>query len=646
MALLLALATGLLYLPVAWHGFCLYDDGAYVRENPMVQGGLTWAGCKWACTALAASNWHPLTWLSHMLDCGLFGLNPAGPHLVNAALHAMNAALLFALLHRLFQRPWPAAFIAALFAWHPMHVESVAWIAERKDVLSTFFGLLALLAYTRYVAARSEYHSRAGWFLGASLAAFALGLLAKPMLVTLPCLLLLLDFWPLRRFTLATFRWPLLVEKIPFFLLSAASVVITLISQTKAVSALALVPLRYRFQSVPVAYVRYIVKTFWPSKLAIFYPLPDVLPVVTVAVSVALLALVTALVIWQHRARPWLLTGWLWFLGLLVPVIGLVQVGSAQIADRYSYLSSIGLFIMATFGALELAARWRVPRGVLAGVAGGILLLMAGLTENQLRYWRSNIILFQHALAVTADNDTARNNLGIALEQAGRRDEAVEQYRAAVRLGSERYENHNNLANALDRQGQFAEGLVEHREAVRLGPDVPFLHYSLGLGLTHAGQPEAALAAFAEAVRLAPHYSWAHYKMAEIYLQRGQDDEALRELRAAVRTAPDRIENLTLAAHVLAASDNAAIRDGPAAFALAAKASVLSGGQDPHVLDILGMACAEMGKFEDAQTAAQQALAAAAATGMKDLAPLQQRLALYQQHQPWRESFQKETGSQ
>ena len=645
-ALLLALATLALYLPAAWFGFIDYDDGSYVTNNPVVQAGVTWAGVKWAFTSMAASNWHPLTWLSHMIDCGLFGLNPAGPHLVNALFHVANTTLLFLLLRRLTNTLWPAAFVAALFAWHPMHVESVAWISERKDVLSTFFALLTLLAYTEYVRAKSAADPRARVYFRWSLLAFVLGLLAKPMLVTLPCVLLLLDFWPLQRMKhfrpdAANFR--LLREKWPFFFITLASCVITYIAQSqtgeKAVVSLAIVPLHYRLKNVPVAYVEYLCKTFWPAKLAIFYPLREVIPVSSVVVSVAVLLIISLIACRLRRRQPYLLTGWLWFLGMLVPVIGIVQVGGAALADRYSYLSSVGIFFAVTFAACDLAARFRIPKSVLASTAILILGACVVTMETQLHYWQNSVTLFRHALAVTADNDISRNSLGVGLEREGRLAEAAEQYRIATALEPDRFEAHHNLADALDRLGHPQEALVEHRKAVQIAPHKAFLHNSLAMALASAGQTGEALQEYAEAARLDHQYVWPHVGIAKIYLRQGRDAEALNELRTALKIEPDNADVLAFTAQVLASAEDPSVRNGNAAFVLAAKANVLTGGHRPKVLDILGMACAEMGKYDDAQMAAQLALQAATAEKMTGLDPIQQRLDLYKKHQPWRDSF-------
>jgi len=644
LALLLAAATLALYLPVQWFSFVVYDDSLYVTENPIVQAGVTWTGLKYAFTTMAIANWHPLTLVSHMIDCGVFGLNPAGPHLENALIHAANAALLLALLFRLTRKIWPAAFIAALFAWHPMHVESVAWISERKDVLSTFFALLALINYAKF----AQENCRKSFWL--ALVCFALGLMAKPMLVTLPCILLLLDFWPLQR--ISNFKLQisnflavgaLIWEKLPFFAVSAAASIITFLAQSqvvsKAVASTALVPLHYRLKSAPVAYAEYLCKTFWPAKLAIFYPLPEHIPAAQVAAAVAALTCLTIVALALHRSRPYWLTGWFWFAGMLVPVIGLVQVGGAQIADRYSYLSSVGIFIIVTFGALDLAARWKISNKLLGALAVAILLGCLITAEKQIWHWQDSVTLFEHALAVTTDNDVTRDNLGVGLEQQGRLAEAVEQYRAAARLEPDRYQGHHNLASALDRLNRHAEALAEHRAAVQIAPDVEFLHHCLGLSLLAAGQTNAALAEFAAASKLNSRYPWSHVETAKVFLAEGRDAEAVEELRAGVRITPDDVDILNFTALVLAADENAAARDGRSAFALAAKANLLTNGRRPDVLDALGMACAELGKFDEAKMAAQQALDVAAALKMNETEQIKTRLELYKNHQPWRQSF-------
>ena len=639
--LLLAFATLVVFLPAGSYQFVNYDDTDYVTENPFVKNGLNGTDIKWAFTAFHAGNWHPLTWISHMADCQFFGLNAGAHHFVSVLFHAMNAALLFTLLLRLTGKIWPCAFIAALFAWHPLHVESVAWISERKDVLSTFFALLALLSYAKYVEASKVQNPKSKVYFAWSLLAFALGLLAKPMLVTLPFVLLLLDFWPLERFSFSAFRFSLLSEKIPFFLLTAISCVVTFLAQRQgeAVVSLAKVSLRYRLENAPIAVVDYLLKLFWPADLCAIYPMLEKIPALQVTVSVAALIFISAAA-WRWRnSKPYFLIGWLWFLGTLVPVIGLVQVGGAAMADRYTYIPSIGFFMAVVFLARDFAMRFQIPK---FAVATASILLLAGCifaTEKQLRFWRDSETLFRRTLAVTQNNDIALVNLGVALEAQNRLDEALAVYRQAAKLETGRYQLHNNLGSILDKLGRHAESLAEYREAIRLRPDNHFLHNAAGGELAALGNFAEALKEFNEAERLNPNYAQPHAETAKVFLLQGRDIEAVDELRAALRGEPDNFQILAYTAHVLAANQNAATRDGRSALVLAIKANNLTGGSQPVVFDVLGMACAETGDFTNAQSAAQTALDLANAAQMKNLDPIRQRIELYKNHQPWRESF-------
>jgi tetratricopeptide (TPR) repeat protein len=637
-ALLLALATLVIYLPAGSYGFVHYDDDDYVVNNPIVQQGLTLAGIKWAFTTFYASNWHPLTWLSHMADCELFGLNPGAHHLVSVIFHAANASLLFILLLRLTGALWPCAFIAALFAWHPLHVESVAWISERKDVLSTFFGLLALLSYTKY----AKENSRRDYWL--SLFFFALGLMSKPMLVTLPFVMLLLDFWPLQKFLDFKFQTAparrIIFEKWPFFLLALISCVLTYLAQQRgdSVVSLANVPLLYRLCSAPLTCMQYLLKLFWPSNLCVFYPLHLLSRLEVAAAGTAFVAI--SCLAWLTRRRfPYGLFGWLWFVGTLVPVIGLVKVGDAALADRYTYLPAIGIFIVATFAARDLANRFHFAKIIFpiasAFVLGGCLIL----TERQLSYWRDSETLFRHALAVTKDNDIALVNVGVALEEQGRFDEALADYRQAARIAPEHYQIHLDLGNVLEKTGRPAEALAEYREAVRLNPKSVTPHEGLGIVLAELGRFNEATNEFTRAAQLDATYPWPYFQMARVLLQQGRDAGAVDQLRTALRIDPENYQILAYTAHVLAADENSVVRDGKTARELAAKANALTGGSQPFVLDALGMACAETGDFTNAVNATQNALALADALKMKISGPLQQRLELYKKHQPWRESF-------
>ena len=660
--LLLALVTLLVYLPVAHHGFSIFDDPDYVTGNHVVQKGVTWAGIQWAFTTWHASNWHPFTWLSHMLDCQLFGLNAGAHHLVNASLHAANAVLLLVLLFRLTGALWPAAFVAALFAWHPLHVESVAWISERKDVLSTCFALLTLLAYVRYAQKQSRDERRESMAKASvpaldprpstfdyalALVFFALGLMAKPMLVTLPFVMLLLDYWPLRRLSaldpqLST-GLRLTLEKWPFFLLVVISCVITFLVQRhgEAVMALQQYPLNLRITNALIAYEQYLVKMIWPWSLAVFYPLPNHLSWIRAmaAVAVAVLGVISWLGWRTRRQCPCLLTGWLWFLGTLVPVIGLVQVGSAALADRYTYFPLVGIFIAIAFGVRDLAVRFQFPKMAVTVAAGLVLSGCLALTEKQLSYWRDSESLFGHALAVTANNPNARVDYGVALEQQGRFPEALAEYREAVRLSPDNVQAQYNIGNLLDKMGRPAEARPELLKAVQLNPKSAASRDALGAVLVELGQFDEALDQLAEATRLDPHHSGAHFDLGKALLKLGRDAGAMDEFRTALRLDPDNFQILAYTAHVLAANENSQSRDGRAALVLALKANALSGNRQPFVFDVAGMACAEVGRFDEAQQAVQAAIDLATAARMKKLEPLQQRLELYKNHQPWRESF-------
>jgi tetratricopeptide (TPR) repeat protein len=668
--LLLGLITLIVYLPVGSHAFLDYDDNDYITDNPQVANGLNWPDFRWAFTTFHAGNWHPLTWLSHQADCQLLGANAGAQHFVSVLIHAANAVLLFLLLLRLgdIRSPasarkaedgtaddwfWPAAFIAALFAWHPLHVESVAWLAERKDVLSMLFGLLALLSYVRRAQKRLAIEDakaqgvktpsvRAGLFefvdYWPALLFFTLGLMCKPMVVTLPFVLLLLDFWPLRR--PAPFQ-ALLAEKWPFFLLAAASCVITFIAQKHgdAVVSLQAVPLASRLENAPVAVVGYLLNLLWPSGLCVLYPLPEKIPAGLVFLSLAVLIAISVLAWRYRRTAPWLLLGWLWFLGTLVPVIGLVQVGGQAMADRYTYLPSIGFFIAVAFLLRALATRLDTPRMVSAGAAAVLLIGCILATEFQLSFWRDSETLFRRAIAVTRHNDIALINLGVALEEQHRYEEALGFYRQAEQLNSRHFQLHNDLGHLLGRLGRHPEALAEYQAASRERPDDAVLHNALGSELAALGQFAAAQGELSRAEQLDPHYAWPHMEAAGVYFKEGRDADATNELQAAVQLDPGNFEILAAAAHYLAANENAAARDGKTALALVQRADDLSGHNQPMVLDVLGMALAETGDFSNAQICAQNAITLATAAQMDNLDDLHRRLELYERHQPWRESF-------
>src|SRR5947207_2596243 len=424
----LAVVTFAIYAQVIGHQFITLDDPTYIQENPMVNRGVTLAGLAWAFTTFHATNWHPLTWISHMIDCQLFGMNPGRHLLVNALIHVANTLLVFWFLLRTTHARWLSALVAALFAFHPLHVESVAWASERKDTLSTFFGLLSLIAYVRYAEAPSI--RRYAW----TAITLALGLLAKPMLVTWPFVMLLLDYWPLRRFEITSRRevatkvWPLVREKLPLFVLVAASAVVTSVAQSHAgaVRTVTEFPLALRLSNALVSYAKYLLLTFWPNDLAVFYPFPAAgIPAWQIIGAALLLIAITGFCFFQRRSRPYLIVGWLWFLGTLVPVIGLVQVGGQTMADRYFYIPSIGLFIAIVFGLADIAEKRRVGPWVSAAIANVVVLVLATLTNAQIHRWSDSFTLFEHTLAVTPPNAAIERSLGYALQRSGRLDEAA-----------------------------------------------------------------------------------------------------------------------------------------------------------------------------------------------------------------------------
>jgi Flp pilus assembly protein TadD len=521
-----ALLAGLVlavYGRVCVYEFAGYDDIGYVSANPIVGRGITSEGIRWAFTTGHMWNWHPLTWLSHMLDVQMFGLTPGAHHLVNVALHLANTLLLFTILRRWTGERWASFVVAALFAVHPLHVESVAWISERKDVLSTFFFLLTLAAHGRWAATHSPR-----WY-AAGLAAFALGLMSKPMLVTLPFLLLLLDHWPLRR---AAMPGALVLEKLPHFALAAAISVITYRVQLEqgAVDAAGTLPLTLRLGNAVVSYGRYLLATAWPVDLAIFYPYEIDLPGWRVAVSALGLAAISGLVLRAARRRPYALVGWLWYLGTLVPVIGLVQAGSQSHADRFTYIPLIGLFVMLAWGGRDAVTRFSVPAAVLVPAVTGVITACAVTASTQVGVWRTSETLFAHAVRVTRRNHVAHNNLGVALQARGDLDGAIEHYREAVRIQPEYAHARTNLGKAL--RGRF-------EQAVARNPRDPVAQFNLAVALHDAGELDAAIGHYEEAVRLAPANESVHLRLGAAFFASDRLAEAITEFTEAARLAPD-----------------------------------------------------------------------------------------------------------
>ena len=538
LAILLVGVTAAVYWQVSSCEFVRWDDPFYVTENSNVQGGISSSGVVWAFTTSFFANWHPLTWLSHMLDCQLFGLKPAGHHLTSLVFHIANVLLLFWVLIRMTGSVWKSGFVAALFAVHPLQVESVAWVSERKDVLSAFFWLLTMLAYTRY-AERPRFRR---YIL--VLLAFALGLMAKPMLVSLPIMLLLLDYWPLKRLSptdgLRALK-PLVIEKMPLFALSAASSAITLKVQATggAVSSLQSCGFGLRAANAVMSYTAYLAKAIWPSGLACFYPYVKSYPGWQVASSATLLAGLFCLAIIVGARYRFLAIGWLWYVITLVPVIGLVQVGAQCRADRYTYIPLIGLFIIVAWGVPALVARlartahasqWTASVA-LSLVALVVLSAFAVCAKSQVRYWRNSCDLWTRALEVTKNNDFAHNNLANILLKQGNFEQAVYHYSEALAINPRNAEAHNSYGAALDQQGKLDQAIVQYREALKINPKYAKAHVNLGLALGKQNTLDEAVKEFAEAIRIEPGYAEAHLKLATVLYLKGDYAGSWEEVR-------------------------------------------------------------------------------------------------------------------
>jgi tetratricopeptide (TPR) repeat protein len=556
--LLLAACT----LAVYWqaHGFAFinYDDNDYITQNPAVFHGLSWSSVKWAFTESLASNWHPLTWISHMADCQFFGVNAGAHHMVNVAWHIANAILLFFVLRRMTSRLWTSAFVAGLFALHPVHVESVAWIAERKDVLSTCFWFLSMWAYVGY--------ARRGGALRymVTLLLFAMGLMAKPMLVTLPFVLLLLDYWPLARFEGGEKTRALIVEKIPFLALTVASCVVTFAVQFKeAVAPVDDLSVVQRLLNALVSYFDYVRMMFWPSGLAILYPLSVEAQWGEIVMAGLFVCGVSYFAFRLRRSHPYLITGWLWYLGTLVPVIGLVQVGNQSLADRYTYVPLIGLFIIVAWGVSDLMDAKKIKQPLPAAAGCLVLAACAICSWMQVGYWKDSITLFRHALAVTRNNYVLMNNLGATLADAGHADEAIALYSEALRLKPDYANAHNNFGVALAAAGRFDDAIAHYEAALRAKPDSGDVFSNIGLALQRKGRLDEAIGYFRKALQIKPGSADAHANLGLALASQGKNEEAVLEYETALQLKPvfpNVLNNLGVALNDLRRFDEAIAR--------------------------------------------------------------------------------------
>jgi len=703
----LSVLTLAAFWPVGQLGFMLFDDHDYVTENPNVQAGITADSFRWAFTTAHASNWHPVTWLSHMLDFQLFGLDPSGHHWVNLGFHIANTVLLFVVLRELTQTVWRSALVAALFALHPMRVESVAWISERKDVLSVFFAMLTLWAWARYAqrvtgdkwqvagsgkTVRDSFMSRVTCHMSPyyclALIFFALGLMSKPMLVTLPVILLLLDFWPLKRMSrdegrgtradsknipqLSTFNH-LLFEKLPFAVLSLASCIVTVWAQDRGGAVVAIDRLSWcwRVADSLVFYAAYLGKIIWPQNLAIFYPYIHI-PVWQFVCMGLVPVLITIFCIRRARSQPWLLAGWCWFVVMLLPVIGLVQVGMQSIADRYTYLPAIGLFIVVAWGMAGLASlskQWRTGM-VLAATA----LIAACLldTRHQLHYWRDNVTLFGRAAEVTQqDNSMSNFLLGNAYAEAGDMEAAARCFRKALEVAPDFEQAHDQLGQVLAQQNKYAEAEAQFGEILARNPYSANAHKHLGNVLVREEKYAEAEAEYSNALMIKPGdagiekalaianlkaendqklpglYSAlkilptaeTHTEIAVILAVKEQYPDAIGHYLEALRLRPDSSDVLNNLAWLLATCTDANIRNGAQAVKYAERACELTHYHMTPMVGTLAAAYAEAGRFDEAIATAKKACALAAAAGDQNLLQRNQELlVLYRAHQPYRET--------
>ena len=533
--LLFATVVGV-FFPSLGNGFIEFDDSIYVFNNDHVKNGFSLANLAWAFSTVTSGNWHPLTWCSHMLDCQIFGLAAWGHHLTSVLLHALNTALLFLVLRRMTGRQWASLAVAALFGLHPMRVESVTWICERKDLLCGTFWLLTLWAHVRFVEESRGTGHKAKWFYVASLTFFLCGLMSKPAMVTLPFVLLLLDFWPLRRWEKGSVT-KLVTEKIPFFLLMALVCVVTFIAQkhTGMMKQLSDLPFGACVENALVSYARYLGKTIWPVDLCALYPHPVWWPSWVVIGATLLIIGVSAFVVAQRKQRPYLLTGWLWYLGALVPMIGLVQVGSQSMADRYSYLPIIGVIIALVWAVTELTRNWRLAAPLIGGTA---LLVCIALTHRQISYWKSNESIWRQALTVTGNNFEAHYRLGRALALQGDLGAATLEFNEVTVLRPNFAEGHYSLGKALALQGRLDEALAQFLRATELEPDNVVALNNLGNILLQKGQTDDAMIYFRRALEIQPDNAPAHSNLGYALFQKGRVDEAIDQLQRAVEIQP------------------------------------------------------------------------------------------------------------
>jgi len=687
--LFLVIAILVVYCQVRNHTFINLDDGSYILNNPHIRDGLNLEGIAWAFSFPGFDYWHPLTWLSHMLDCHLYGLKAGMHHQISVILHILNSVLLFLVFKKMTGAIWRSALVAGLFALHPMNVESVAWLAERKNVLSTFFWLLTMLTYIYYSKGPSVPRYLVILFV------YTLGLMSKPMLVTLPFVLLLLDYWPLCRINLAhsgsnnqktpksnntdfqrSLTLHLVLEKIPLIILSVVGIFLSSLAVQRLgiVISTASVPMKLRIKNALVSYVSYIIKMIWPHNLAVYYPYPQTLPLWQVTGAVLLLICISFLVFREIKSKPYLAVGWLWYIGTLLPVIGLVQAGLwPAIADRFAYVPFIGLFAIIAWGVPDLVVRWHYRKIKLATIAVAFFAVLMATSCLQVGYWKNSITLFKHTLDVTYNNHIAHHKIGEALKLQNKTVAAAKHYSEALRIKPDFFATHLNLGIILRDEGKLNEAIYYFTRALRLKPDRAEPYYELGITLEKQGSFDAAIRHYLEALLIKPEFAKAHNNLGIILARQKKDKEAILHFYEAIRIDPDYADvycnlgiiyanqrniqkailhykkalylnpNMAHALYnlswILASCEDARYRNGEEAVKLAKKLCKLARYNQPLALDALAAAYAEEGKLDQAVTSAKKAIELAFKQGHNELVlALKKRLQLYQRGVPYRQT--------
>jgi len=673
-----------IYWQVRNHTFVNFDDSSYILNNAHVRAGLSFKGIAWAFSFPGFDYWHPMTWLSHMLDCHLYGLKAGMHHQISLILHILNSMLLFLVFKRMTGAIWRSAFVAAIFALHPMNVESVAWLAERKNVLSTFFWLLTMLSYIHYSKRPCVSRYMVMLFV------FTLGLMSKPMLVTLPFVLLLMDYWPLCRINInhqktirshhtdfqKSFTLHLVLEKVPLLILSVVAIFLSSLAVHRLgiVISTASVPMQLRIKNALVSYVSYIIKMIWPHNLAVFYPYPQTLPLWQVTGAGLLLICISFLVFRSVKSKPYLAVGWLWYVGTLFPLIGLFQAGLwPAVADRFTYVPFMGLFLIIAWGIPDLAVRWHYREIKLAIIVAALFSILAMTTYLQVEYWKNGITLFKRALDVTYNNHIAHHkfgealklqnkpaaaakhysealrikpdffathlNLGILLRDEGKLNEARDTFTRASRLKPNRAEPFYELGITLEKQGNFDAAIRHYLKALLLKPEYAKSHNNLGIILARQKKDKEAIAHFYEAIRIDPDYVDGYFNLGIIYADQGNIEKAVLHYKKALDLNPNMAQALYNLSWILASCENERYRDGEEAVQLAKKLCKAARYDEPLALDVLAAAYAEIGEFDRAVTSAKKASELALKQGYNQLfLPLKKRLQLYQKGLSYRHS--------